>query len=290
MKKTLTLLCLAMLLSLGACHQSTPVAEVSSFQFTDDYGRTVDIPSNPQRIVSLSPGVTEILYALGAQDHLVGRTDFCSYPAECQSIESIGGISNLNIEKVVSLKPDLVIGGSLIPQAAVEQLQQLGIAVALVTEQQQFEGLFTSIAKIGLLCGRSDRADSLNEALHKLLPSVDSAEVHPTVYYVAGFGASGNYTAGGNTFINDIIALAGGSNIAADMEGWSYSLEALMAKDPDYVVIRREDSARFVTAKPYCQLKAVKEGKVVAIESGTIDVQVPRNVEAIQYLASRFAR
>lgn len=107
------------------------------------------------------------------------------------------------------------------------------------------------------------------------------------VYYVVGFGPTGNFTAGGNTFIDDIIRLAGGRNLAHDITGWSYSLESLIQNDPDYIVVRREDSAAFCHTQPYTQLTAVKEGRVIGIESGTMDLQVPRNIDAILYLRSR---
>ena len=108
-----------------------------------------------------------------------------------------------------------------------------------------------------------------------------------TAYYVVGFGAGGNFTAGGNTFINDIIRMAGGRNIAEGIEGWSYSLEALMKEDPDYIIVRREDSAAFCDMKPYNRLSAVKNGHVIGIVSGTLDLQVPRNIDAILYLRKR---
>ena len=104
---------------------------------------------------------------------------------------------------------------------------------------------------------------------------------------MVGYGAGGNFTAGGNTFINDIIRMAGGRNIAADVEGWSYSLEALVKEDPDYIIVRREDSAAFCGMKPYNRLSAVQQGRLIGIVSGTFDLQVPRNIDAILYLRQR---
>ena len=111
----------------------------------------------------------------------------------------------------------------------------------------------------------------------------------PTVYYVVGYGAGGNFTAGGDTFINDLIAIAGGRNIAAGVQGWSYSLEALMDQNPDYIIIRREDSAAFCNTAPYSRLDAVRQGRVVAIESATIDLQIPRNIQCVRRLREAFA-
>ena len=258
---------------------------------TDDYGRIVVVPAQPQRVVSLSPAVTEIIYALGAQDILVGRTDFCEYPAEALNIPSIGGISNLNVESIMSRNPDLVISGSMVGKKVTDQMDAMGIPMVCVIEKPHFEALYDNIAAIGRLVGREREADSLNELLCGKMSELlsDTAPQTPshTVYYVIGFGASGNFTAGGNTFINDIIRMSGGRNIAEDIEGWSYSLEALVQEDPDYIIVRREDSAAFCGMKPYNRLSAVRNGHVIGIVSGTLDLQVPRNIDAILYLRQR---
>ena len=266
----------------------------------DDYGRTVVVPAHPQRVVSLSPAVTEIMFALGADDILVGRTDFCEYPDEASQIPSIGGISNLNIEKILSLNPDLVISGSMVGKKATDQMDLMGTPMVCVIEKPNFEALYDNIAAIGRLVGKEHEADSLNalmrERAHALVADTPNADaigqsqnntITPKVYYVVGFGPSGNFTAGGNTFINDIIRMAGGRNIAEGIEGWSYSLEALMKEDPDYIIVRREDSAAFVDMKPYNRLSAVKNGHVIGIVSGTLDLQVPRNIDAVLYLRQR---
>ena len=281
---------LAIILFVG-CNQPTN-ADSSNQQtvtYTDDYGSVVEIPLHPQRIVSTSPAVTEIIFALGGSDLLVGRTDFCVYPPEAAQIESIGGISNLNIERIVSLNPDLVISGSMIPKKSTVQMEKMGVPTVCVIEQQRYEGLYDNISKIGRLIGRTQAADSLNTLLRDRLKQLDvQTTAQPkSVYYVVGFGASGNFTAGGDSFINDIIHLAGGQNIAEDISGWSYSLEKLMQQNPEYIIIRKEDSAAFCKMAPYNQLQAVKSGQVIAIESSLIDLQVPRNTEAIQFLFDR---
>ena len=278
----------------------------------DDYGRTVVVPSHPQRVVSLSPAVTEIVYALGAEDILVGRTDFCVFPSEAQDIPSIGGISNLNVEKILSLNPDLVISGSMVGKKVTDQMDAMGVPMVCVIEKPKFDSLYGNITAIGKLVGKEHEADSLNELLSdkvaELLGSqppshpatqppshpVTQPPSHPatqspsySVYYVVGFGAGGNFTAGGNTFINDIIRMSGGRNIAEDIDGWSYSLEALVKEDPDFIIVRREDSAAFCSMHPYNTLRAVRRGHVIGIESGTMDLQVPRNIDAILYLRNR---
>ena len=324
-------LCLAAILTLAtsACHTPHPTDNQTThttYQYTDDYGSIVNVPTHPQRIVSLSPAVTEIIFALGADSLLVGRTDFCNYPPQAQRIESIGGISNLNIEKVLSCKPDLIISGSMVPQKIVQQFAKMNIPLVCVIEKQKFDGLFTNVHSIGRLIGKEHTADSLNASMRKHLKTLvnpDTIHPHPThpthpthqtlkpsnpqthsphsthsthstpstpsVYYVVGFGPDGNFTAGGNTFINDIIQMAGGHNIAAESQGWTFSLEALINADPDFILIRAEDSARFCNTPPYNQLSAVKKGHTVALEDGILDLQVPRNIEVIKRLRDRFA-
>ena len=281
---------------------AAPQHKNDTVAYTDDYGRTVQVPVAPQRVVSTSPAVTEIIFALGGQDLLVGRTDFCSYPPEALDIESIGGISNLNVEKIVSLDPDIVISGSMIPKKSTDQLEKMGVATVHVIEKQRFDGLYENISRIGQLIGRTHQADSLNDVLRarvSLLSNVNSQNSSPksgvvpegrkSVYYVVGFGSTGNFTAGGDSFINDIITMAGGRNVAEDITGWSYSLEALLQADPDFILIRQEDSAAFCRTQPYNRLSAVKQHRVIGINSGLIDLQVPRNIEAVQFLYQALA-
>ena len=295
MKTSFHSLSLLLIFLLAAC--GGPQRQASTTDtVTDDYGRTVVVPAHPQRVVSLSPAVTEIMFALGADDLLVGRTDFCEYPDEASQIPSIGGISNLNIEKILSLKPDLVISGSMVGKKATDQMDQMGTPMVCVIEKPNFEALYDNIEAIGRLVGKEHEADSIVESLkwkvERLLADTSLSALNSQLsscYYVVGFGPSGNFTAGGNTFINDIIRMAGGRNIAEGIEGWSYSLEALMKENPDYIIVRREDSAAFVDMKPYNRLSAIKNGHVIGIVSGTLDLQVPRNIDAVLYLRQRMS-
>ena len=293
-KRLLYRLVLSSYFLLHSC--ASPQHKNDTVSYTDDYGRTIQVPTPDAqlRVVSTSPAVTEIIFALGGQDLLVGRTDFCTYPPEAMDIESIGGISNLNVEKIVSLNPDIVISGSMIPKKSTDQLEKMGVATVHVIEKQRFDGLYENISRIGQLIGRTLQADSLNEVLRREISALplktqNSQLKTPSVYYVVGFGPTGNFTAGGDSFINDIITMAGGRNVAEDITGWSYSLEALLTADPDYILIRRDDSAAFCTTAPYTRLSAVKEHRVIGINSGLIDLQVPRNIDAVQFLSQRLS-
>lgn len=273
----------------GCQHNTSKNNTDNYYTYTDDYNRTVQVPNNPKRIVSISPAITEIIYALEADDKLVGRTDFCNYPPQVDSVESIGGINNFSIEKLLSLEPDLVLIGSMVSENTVNLMTNAGITLVTIREKDHFEALFDNIEKIGLLCGHHNEAIQLNDSLRRKVQEVTthidtSANNKHTVYYVVGYGKGGNFTAGGNTFINDIFKLCGLRNIAEDITGWNYSVEALLEADPDYIVIRKEDMANFINTKPYTYLSAVKQGKVIPIESAYIDLQVPRNVDGLVYI------
>jgi len=273
----------------GCQHNTSKNNTDNYYTYTDDYNRTVQVPNNPKRIVSISPAITEIIYALEADDKLVGRTDFCNYPPQVDSVESIGGINNFSIEKLLSLEPDLVLIGSMVSENTVNLMTNAGITLVTIREKDHFEALFDNIEKIGLLCGHHNEAIQLNDSLRRKVQEVTthidtSANNKHTVYYVVGYSKGGNFTAGGNTFINDIFKLCGLRNIAEDITGWNYSVEALLEADPDYIVIRKEDMANFINTKPYTYLSAVKQGKVIPIESAYIDLQVPRNVDGLVYI------
>ena len=274
----------------SSCSTSVAPTPADTYSYTDDYGMVSDVPTHPRRVVSLSPAVTEIMFAIGADSLLVGRTEFCVYPPQAQNIENVGGISNLNVEKVLSLNPDLVISGSMIPRKVVEQFSKMGVPLVSVIEKQHFDALYENIEKIGSLVGGQKQADSLNAVLREAMAelTLKKPEKVRSVYYVVGYGSGGNFTAGGNTFINDIITMAGGRNIAADSEGWTYSIEALLEADPDFIVIRQEDSASFCRTAPYTQLTAVKQGRLITMQDGMLDLQVPRNIEVVKRLNAAF--
>lgn len=282
---------IATLVAFCSCGHSGVPSESDTTTFVDDYGESVLVPTHPKRIVSVSPAVTQILFELGAQDLLVGRTEYCTYPEEAQTIENIGGISNLNVEKVLSLNPDLVISGSMVPRSAADQIRSMGVPFVSVTEKEHFDNLYDNIMRIGALTGREKQAERICDSLRgqvAALSPIDTAD-RPTVYYVIGYGKGGNFTAGGNTYIDEIISMAGGRNIAHDIDGWSYSLEALVSADPDWIIVRKEDYKGFIATAPYNNLTAVKNDKVIVMEqSSMLDLQVPQNICAIRLLHQKF--
>ncbi|SFR72558.1 ABC transporter substrate-binding protein [Anaeromicropila populeti] len=258
---------------------------------TDSEGRDITVEAEPEKVVSMAPNITELMFALGAEDKLVGRTDYCDYPEEAAQIESVGTLTTPDIEKIISLQPDVVIASTHFTEESEEKLTELGIKVILLYEEHEVEGVYTILDTLGTILNEKDSAAALVTEMKTSIEETKAAVAGletPSVYYVVGFGEYGDYTAGGDTFVGQLITLAGGNNIAQDVSGWSYTLESLVEADPDIIIIAEGMKESFVTADNYKELSAVKNGNVYGIDNNTVERQGYRNAEGIRALAEIF--
>lgn len=236
MKRILSLaLALILVISLAGC------SSISIFQRSitvkDDMGREVSLPKIPARIVSIAPTNTEFLFALGLGDKVVGVTDWCNYPADAAKKEKVGGFSKPSVEKIVSLKPDLVVAASL-HKEVVEQLDQLKIPV-IVLNAKNIQEILNNADLLGKATGTTKAAEALKKQINEDLKLVDdkvknlSADKKPVVYYEVWYDPI--MTAGPNTFIHELIVRAGGQNMAANAPTNypTYALEDLLARQPE---------------------------------------------------------
>ena len=138
----------------------------------DSYDRTVVIEKEPQRIISGAPNITEMVAALGKEDKLVGRTDYCDFPESIKSVASIGDLMTINIEKIVALKPDVVIVSNFFDPKNVKKLEDVGIKVIGIYGQDSFEGVYETIGKVGQLLNTQDKADEIVTGIKKKVQSV----------------------------------------------------------------------------------------------------------------------
>ena len=264
--------------------------------------KVAPIKSVPKTIVSVSPAITSIIFDLGCGDKLIGRTDFCTYPPQVKNIKSIGGINNANLEMIISMQPDLVITSSIFTKKMFETIESSKIPIISFKETNEIEGMYDIIEVLGDILDKKEEADEIISDCKTKLQEIKSKrqkieskkefaeskkENHnmPKVYYVIGYGQSGDFSAGKDTYINQIITLAGGDNIAKNSINWSFSTEELFSQQPDYIFIRTEDSANFVRTYPYTKLNAVKYNKVFGIESQLMDLQTPRSIKAIEFIS-----
>jgi iron complex transport system substrate-binding protein len=268
----------------GAC--LSPKDRAGTFLcLTDSYQREIKLDKSPEKIISLSPGITEMLFLLHAEEKLIGVSDYCNFPEETQYMNKVGGLQNINIEKIISLQPDVVLIGSIITKKEVEKLEQSGIVVIALKQEEKLEGILDALQTLGQIVNNTPCADSLVQYYGKKLEEygqLTSYRSPPTVYYVVGFGAAGDFTAPANSHIDEIIRYAGGKNIGDTLSTWNISREYLFTQNPDIIFIRTEELPYFVKTYPYNLLNAVKKNRVYPIESGWIDIVSPRNFLAIE--------
>ena len=271
--------------------ESTTGETVYPLEVIDSNGNSVTLEQEPDKIISVAPNITELIYKLGAEDKLVGRSDYCDYPTEALDIQSIGTIMEPNIEAIVALQPDIVIASSLFDEEVGNKLAEVGINVVVLSEQDDVNGVYNMIETVGRILNKSAEAASCIEEMKNTIDEVTSKVEGletPTVYYVIGYGEYGDYTAGGDTYINGIITLAGGDNVAKDVSGWSITLEEIIAADPDIIIISEYCKTDFMSMEQYADLTAVKEDKVYSVDVNTIERQGYRNAEGIAELAKIF--
>lgn len=257
----------------------------------DSEGSEVMIETEPEKVISLAPNITEMIFVLGAGDKLVGRTDYCDYPKEALEITSIGTLQEPDIEKIVSLEPDLVIASTHFSEESEKQLSDLGIKVLVLYEEHEIDGVYTMLETLGTVINAQEKSlkavNDMKAVMDETKEVVSGLEA-PSVYYVVGFGEYGDYTAGGDTFISQLITLAGGENIAKEVQGWSYSLESLVAADPDIILIDNTMKDAFISADHYKDLSAVKNGMVFGIDKSILERQGVRNAEGVRTIAEIF--
>src|SRR4030042_2179968 len=185
-------------------------------------GRQVMISAVPQRVVSLAPSNTEILFALGLADKVVGVTEYCNYPEAAKTKPKVGGFSTVDIEKVVSLRPDLVLATRIHDKTIIPSLENLGITVVALTPKSLNEVL-ESIKLAGKITGQDEEASGLVKELDKRITAIVdetqklAPDQRPRVFYVTWHDPL--MTAGTGTLSNDVISQAGGQNIASDITG-----------------------------------------------------------------------
>lgn len=208
---------------------------------TDDLGREVTITSAPQTIVSLSPGNTEIVYALGLEDKLVGVTDFCDYPVAALDKPKVGGFSTVEIEQVISINPDIILASNIHEDEVVPQLENLGLTV-VVFSPEKLEEVFEAMLLIGQIMGVADTAGDLVDSLQVRVDAVTDKMANltegekPTVFYIVWHDPL--MTVGPDTRIYQLIELAGGKNAVFGLaDGYpAISLEVLVAVNPQFIL------------------------------------------------------
>lgn len=256
----------------------------------DSTGSYINISKKATKIVSMAPNITEILFALGVGENIIARTNYCDYPKEAQQIQKIGGIQNPNIEKIVELKPDIVIASTHMKDQDIKKLKSLNIAVAIFYDEKNFENVYEIIKNISILVGKEKKSELV---IKKMKNEVEEAKniaknsKKPKVYYMISYGKMGDYTAGGDTFIGKMLDFSGAENIAKDTKGWQFNIENLLQKNPEKIIVPKNQGIKEALKKlsPYKELDAVKNDKIYEIDNNLLDRQGPRISKGLLKLA-----
>lgn len=291
--------CITILISaflFSGCATGDLTGQKGQISLTDGLGREVSMQQPGQRIVSLSPSVTEILFALGAGEQVVGRDSFSNYPAEASAIQDVGGsMGNYSIETIASLQPDLVIAAEINTPEQVKALEDMGLTVYYLANPADMAGIYDMLLTVGKLSGREAEAEVLNRSLkervQKVEETVAKAESRPLVFYeLDGTDPAKPWTAGPGSFLDELIRAAGGENAAAGLtSAWAQiSIEELLVQDPDIILLG--DSIYGMTpdqvaARPgWDGLSAIVEGRIYEFNDDLVSRPGPRLVDGLEEL------
>ena len=297
MVRKLLLLTLLITLLAACAPQAAPATEPAgeALTFTDGLGRAVTLGGPAQRVISLAPSNTEILFAIGAGDQVVGRDQASDFPEEAKTVTDIGStFDDLNAELIVSLNPDLVLAAEINNPEQVQQLEDLGLTVYYLKNPLTLEGMYENLQIVAQLTGHSEEAAALVESLKERVAAVDE-KIAPlssrfSVFYeLDATDPAKPYTAGKGTFITQLIERAGGYNIAADLDGYpQLSLEQVVEADPAFIILgdaRYGVTPESIAERPgWGNLSAVKNGNVLPFNDDLVSRPGPRLVDALEEL------
>jgi iron complex transport system substrate-binding protein len=258
----------------------------------DQAGRSVTVPATPERVVALAPSITEIIFALGQEERLKGVTIYSNYPPAALALPKVGTYIRLDLERIVALAPDLCIAikdGN--PKAAVDRLTELNVPVYTVNPVD-IEHVIRAVIEIGGLLNAEENAHRLADEMHTRVQRVKSQMAHathrPRVFFQIGIAPI--VSVGTKTFINELIVLAGGDNIAAGSTAYPrFNREQVLALAPEVIIISSMTrGASFEQIKQEWQnwpkIPAVQHQRIYIVDSDLFDRPSPRLVEALEML------
>ncbi|MCD6406494.1 ABC transporter substrate-binding protein, partial [Candidatus Aerophobetes bacterium] len=270
-------------------------AEEFPERLVDDFGEVVRIDKKPERIISLSPANTEILFAIGAGDKVVGITSYCNYPPRVEKIDRIGGFTTPNIEAIVAKEPDLVIASYGNGEENIKKLRELGITV-LSLRARSLEDVLKDILLVGKATGYTSQAEELAgnlkiriEAVKKKAERIPD-DKKPRILYLVWYPEL--WVAGKGTFADGLIKIAGGKNVASDLDGWKImSKEAFIRKDPQIILCSGMGKNSFFLKEKICRdpdlkiVSALKDNQVFTIYSDIVERPGPRVVDGLEKIS-----
>ena len=291
-----TFLALLLLANVLACtppprSQSESQGRSATQQLTDDAGRNVTLPARVERVITLAPNLTEIVFAIGAGDRVVGNTSYCDYPAEAKNVAKVGDTLQPSLERIIALRPQVVLVSTASQlEVFTQQLQSQNIAV-FVTDPHDLEGVFKSIEQVGRMLDHEQQAQALVQKLRERTNAVEQA-VKQTQSMRVFYQVSGEplYAPGHDAFVTDLMRRAGGTSVTADLPGaWlRYSNESALAARPDAIILPTGGSmgaANSQVAEALRNSPAAQAGRVYKINDDLLARPGPRAVLGLEEMA-----
>ena len=296
MKKNKALPILLTIVLLVAQFSGVAMGETNeTIYLTDMKGREIVLEAPATRIVVLTPSDCEILYAIGAGETLVGRGEYCDYPAEVNEIPVVQSGAQTNVEQIIALQPQVVIMSTMAQTVEqTEAMEAAGIKV-VVNDAVDIEGVYQAISVIGAVTGMNAEADALIERMVNTFGEVahkTSGESGKTIYFEVSPLQWGLWTAGSGTFMDELASMLGLTNAFADVQSWGeISQEQVLMRDPDYIVTISmyygegpTPVEEIVSREGWQDLKAVKNSAVINVDSNEISRPGPRLMDAVNTL------
>lgn len=312
MTRKLLLIIIAMFLALSACsldettlsestdsNQSNEVFEEVEWPLiiTDDLGTKIELQEYPKAIVSISPSMTEILFAIGAGDQMVGRDELSQYPDAALEVESIGSLwEGVPTETILAMEPDLVVAAQIISKEEIQVLRDLGLPVYWQSNPTNFDELYENMLDISEITGHTKETMALlvdlESRVDSVVTTIAEAEQTPSVFYELDATEPANpWTTGSGTFIDYIISMAGGANAAAALQGdyAQISAEELITINPEIILLADAlygISPEGVAERPgWNVIAAVQNGTIYPIDPNMMSIPGPRLVDALEETA-----
>ncbi len=296
-KIALLLIATLLLVCLCGCGGETPAGDKSdsAITVTDMMGREVTLDEPATKIVALTASVCEILYALDAGDTLVGRGEYCNYPAEVLEVTSVQSGYDTNIEQIIALQPQVLLMADMAQDdAQIAQLEAAGIKV-VVSDAQNIAEVYDSIELIGELVGKQDKAAAVVADMQATFAEVaqnaaDNSD--KTVYFEVSPLQYGLWTAGADTFMNEICTMLGVKNCFDDVSGWAeISEEQVLQRNPDYIVTITmyfgdgpTPQEEILSRAGWQNVTAVKNGAILSLQNDELSRPAPRLAEGARLL------
>ncbi|MFJ7731261.1 ABC transporter substrate-binding protein [Lysinibacillus sp. NPDC097231] len=276
--------------------QETSKVDEATFPITvtDATGKDITLEAAPEKIVSLIPSNTEILFGLGLNNEIVGVTDNDDYPAEATKKEKVGGME-YNVEQIIALKPDIVFAhesSMSFSEGAIEQLEAAGVKVFVVTNAKDFNETYTTIEQLGRATGKLPEAEKIIANMKAKVEEIQAKleGVEPKKVFVEASDEPEIYTTGNGTFMNVMLDMIHAENVAADSNDW-YKIDAeqIIVKNPDVIVVTYNYVPDILTKIPqragFETINAVKNKAIVQVDENTTSRQGPRLADGLEELA-----